>query len=355
MKPPILLTLILGFLLSSCSLAAPIATPTAEVTVIPTVASTPTTVPTPTEVPLASLSADQLVEKYLAEREIDTSTLSIRQRAAFSEALVEKLEAERGQQPIWVEAEDASGKVTLYHDVAKNKMERLPGSYLDNKEIIDQNSYRMFVAVSEEEGTGNLQYIHPDSGEKMILPDSAGIDWTRIIDDTNLHDGYMTLPTGKPLEIVEDNVSNLEYKSNFVQAILLQNQPIKLTALQGLYFDEKCLNMLFLRTDITGKPIYALRVFADVFGFIIFMKEGEPILERLITEPQYEERLKANQTYFVRIPIDQDWMWKNFMMSSINQLENTISTDKAYDAAITTIIPNDGNIILLTGQLIEKK
>jgi hypothetical protein len=359
LKHTSLIFLLVSFVLASCSLAAPIATPTAEATVIPTVTSTPTTVPTPTEVPLASLSAGQLVEKYLAEREIDTSTLSIQQRAAFSEALVEKLEAERGQQPIWVEAEDATGKVTLYHDVAQNKMVTLPGSYADNKDVIDQNSYRMFVAISEEEGTGNLQYIHPDTGEKMTLPDSAGIDWTKIIDKTNLYDGYMKLPTGEALAQMEKEIFGKSTDSlnrdKYIQAILMNQEPIILTRAQGLYWDEYCLNALFMRTDQSGKPLYAVRVFVGPIGVFGLMKEKGKDLERIhpVIDSDFE-KFTANHAYFLGVMLDQPYVWKNNKQAQIDQLENTSSTAQAFDAAINDPFPEVGNIILEIQCLVER-
>ncbi len=81
--------LLLTFLLSACS---PQVTVTSEVTVtLSSPTQIPTLIPTPTEIPLESLSIEELAKKYLAGEIDDINFLTREQRTVFSSALTEQI------------------------------------------------------------------------------------------------------------------------------------------------------------------------------------------------------------------------------------------------------------------------
>jgi hypothetical protein len=329
----------------------------------------------PGEVPTATIGAKTSDEGLLASnQEVITNMvkdfavnkiefptdLTPEQYSAF----IKEMNSQYSNKPIWVEAEDAShNKVTLYHNITTNKMETLPGSYLDNKDTIDKNFYSTYVEIHQEKGTGNLQFVDPNTGELATVPNSANINWNLVIDDKNLYDGAIELPKDEK-KITEFLVTDagmnpdISEKVNLIQAVLIDNQPVTLTCLgeSGRYRDLSSLEMLFIKTDQAGKPLYAIKTFVGPISMQL-LSEGDSTVNKLndLYTKDQRNKLKSATIYFVGLNSQQNIPWQKNKLARIDQLENVTSADQAYDASVKDKKPNDSNVILITQLLIEKK
>ncbi|MHC1771615.1 MAG: hypothetical protein AB9907_07735 [Flexilinea sp.] len=184
-------------------------------------------------------------------------------------AFIDKMNEIRGPQPIWTDsAADAAGnRVIYYHDAESNSMKTVSGSYESNKDLLEKNSYPLYVEVYTEEKTGNLQFVHPMSKELITVPDSANFNWSTVITADNyyqsLADGTLNLSGA-----VQDNIEFLvvgydktktkeseKLERNIIPAVLMDQQPIEFVKYQGRYFPYNCLKMLSVKTK-NGQPIY---------------------------------------------------------------------------------------------------
>ncbi len=314
-----------------------------------------------------TFDAAALVNQFIIDEKFPKN-LTREQNAAFIQALNDR----RGPQPIWTDkVRDAAGNPGIYYyDVAANKMKILLGSYEDHKAIIEQNYLPLYVEVYTEEGTGNLQFVHPTSKELITVPNSANFDWDTIITADNyyqsLADGTLNLSGADQDSFVEfvvvgyDKMQTEEskkYKTNLVPAILMDQQSIELAESQGRYFPYYCLKMLIIKTDENGQPTHGIITLIGSVLMKLVQENGakETDLILLTAQGKTEElKDKAGQIFYVSISTKQDKMWANNERSSIDQFKNIAPTVTAYDQAVEKNVPQSGNIILTSQLIIER-
>jgi hypothetical protein len=137
------------------------------------------------------MTLQEKVDAFAAGQIEFPSNLSPEEYSAF----IDEMNNHVGRQAIWVETFKSSDRspAVLYFDVAQSKMVALPGTYAENKEIIDKNQIEMFVKIGEEAETGNLQYTN-SKGELITSPNSADVNWNLRVDISNYKDGSIDLP-----------------------------------------------------------------------------------------------------------------------------------------------------------------
>ncbi|MBE7536737.1 MAG: hypothetical protein HS124_13535 [Anaerolineales bacterium] len=92
---------------------------------------------------IASMASDVLSGKTEFPSDVNPEQYS---------ALVKEMNAQRGSKPVYVEAVDASGNPTvMFYNTETRKFETLKGTYEDNKEIIDQHGFDIYVEIGRNE------------------------------------------------------------------------------------------------------------------------------------------------------------------------------------------------------------
>ena len=297
-----------------------------------------------------------MVKDFAAGTTEFPSDLSREQYSAF----IKEMNAQRGQKPIYTEAFDnkTGERVTLYLNKDSRKMEPLPGTYAENKATIDQHSYPLYAEVYQEEGQ-DLQYLHPDTGELMTLPNSANVDWTKVIDESNLKDGYMELS-----EFLQEWLERLVAKGRRLhQMILLDKEPIVILETQeDKYIDRYTLNTLFMRTNEQGKPLYAARVFVGTISRRHSITvEGDSTSDSVAysvfnQSPKELDKLTTNHIYYASIAPNQTQLLADASYgASTIKLSNLATTANAYHNAVEQMLIKDGNVTVIGEPLILKK
>lgn len=343
-----LIVIIIVLLLSAC--AAPTQAPTATVAPVPPTATVEPS-PTATEKPM---TLQERVDAFAAGKIGFPTDLSSEEYSAFIDEMNEKY----ANKPIYVEIVDKNNQpFVLYHDIASNEMIALSGTYEENKNIIEQNGFATYVEIYTEAETGNLQYVNPDTGELMTVPNSSDVDWNRITDKNNLNDGYIDLPTTETADW--DGQTQLEYFVKeydhvLLQAILLDNETITLESWQGIHFDYECLSMLIIETNDEGLPVYGKRIFLGQIGRIALLRENSPEITSMKYEmDKHEKVLKEGNLYYIGLKTDQALVWRENLRGSMDDLENVVNADEAYNAAVNENVV-DQYIILASQLMVEK-
>lgn len=357
-----------SILLSGCqtnlepvAIEASFRTSTPEVTANPSATAEPS--PTATE---KAMTLQEKVAAFAAGKIEFPSDLTPEQYKAF----IKEMNDLRGSSAIWVEAVDGNkNPIVYYHDVLKNQMVILRGNYEKNKAIIEQNSTTTFVEIYTEPGTNNLQYVDPKTGEKITVPDSGGFNWQTVIDAGNLDSGIIQVPDETNIDLSAPvfqgfnmtelivkgvDAKSIAKKSNLIPIVMLNNIPTILTENQGQYFDYECLEVMFVRTNAEGKPIFGVKVYDG--GIVYFAKEGSTKMEMIFSLKTSQNKLfKKNGIYYISISPRQDLVWQEDKHATIDGLENTVSAADAYNAAVNDMLPNDANVIINSDLAIEKK
>ena len=315
--------------------------------------------PTATEKPM---TLQEKVDAFATGKIEFPNDLSPEEYSAFIDGMNDHV----GRQAIWVETfknKDGS-PVVLYFDKEKSKMVALPGSYEDNKEIVDQNQLEMFVKISEEPETGNLQYIN-SKGELVTSPNSADVNWNLRVDSSNYEDGLIDLP--KVIEATlhksqdwYDNWWNMvinELNSTLIPAILMDNKVSRVVDFQGGWNEYPCLNMLFIVTNQQGEPLYGIRKMIGSAPSTYLGFEGGTLdlgKSYHLSDTETIKKFEAGAVYYIGF-FDQQKTWNDYNRSSINDLQGAASAPENYDETFNEDFPEDGNIILAGGILVKKK
>jgi hypothetical protein len=271
-----------------------------------------------------------------------------------------------GRQAIWVETFKSSDRspAVLYFDVAQSKMVALPGTYAENKEIIDKNQIEMFVKIGEEAETGNLQYTN-SKGELITSPNSADVNWNLRVDISNYKDGSIDLPEvipepgEPPYEDYWGLMLGLESRPVIAPGILIDDAVSMLTAWQGEWKKSPCLNILFIVTDEQGKPLYGIRTFVGE-TLMYTVNEGGTLTQtteniRIHGSGEDEMRkFEAGAVYYISLG-DQQLIWEEDRKESIDELQGISPVVSALDNALNQRVPDDGNIVLLGMYFIKKQ
>ncbi len=334
----------------SLATSAPVAIETATATVEPS--------PTATE---KVMTLQEKVDAF-AKGSIEFPTdLSAEEYSAFIDGMNDKV----GRQPIYVEAFNNSGApVVLYFDITTNRMVQLPGSYAENKAVIDQNVLEMFVKISEEPGTGNIQFTN-SKGELVTSPNSADVDWNLRVDDTNYKNGLIDLPTvdGDPTpgatfdRGLRDN-GNMNL--TIAPGILMDDTVSRVVSNQGGWNRYPTLDIMFIRTGKAGNPVYGVRTMVGPSPLIFLGTEGGtmngfPSKALQLRDSDDIDQFEAGAVYYIGMAENQQIMWDESNIADINELQGTASAATSFDNAIDQNAPNDGNIVIAASYFIKKK
>lgn len=285
--------------------------------------STLTLTPTATKIAIATLSPEpltleEMVKAFFAGEIGFPENLSDKEYSEF----IKEMNRQRGVKPVYVEAVDRNGNPTvMYYNTETRKMEILIGTYQENKEIINQHTFNIYVEVGQD-NSGLTTYTHPDTGEVRTVPNSGQIDWGWTGNKTNIDNGY----------IVPETINNITldfaitHGYTVIQAILINNIPATIVFSQGMYFDYNCMDMIIIRSGKDKKVEYGIRVFFGPEGAINFVQEGsqeEVRLEGLKTRKQ-REKLFADMVYFIAFEADQveNWSRSRQQMDSLEHVYN---------------------------------
>ncbi len=241
----------------------------------------------------------------------------------------------------------------------------LPGTYAENKAIIDQNVLEMFVKISEEPGTGNVQFIN-SKGELITSPNSANTNFNLRIDGSNYKDGLIDLPTviGDPTPgAFFDHVfaSGGKMDETLVPVILMEDTASVVVRNQGGWTEYYTLNVMSINANKeTNEKNYGIRFMAGGSPDIYFGKEGETLdghpSKNLILEDSDDiKQFKAGAVYYIGIPKNQQVMWDESLFSDIDALEGTNGESDSFENATSNNVPEEGNIIITAPIFIKKK
>lgn len=370
---------ILSMALAACSLVSPAYNPEmpnqndpvpGETTGLPDsateeVSSTATIEPSPTATERV-LTLEERVDAFATGQVEFPTDLSPEEYSAF----IDEMNNHVSRQAIWVESfRNSDGSpVVLYFDVAQSKMVMLSGTYAENREIIDQNQLEMFVKISEEAETGNIQYTN-SSGELVTSPNSADVNWNLRVDASNYEDGLISLPkvtASQKTKKDEDWYNNWwnrafsdqDANMTLVPAILMDNQVSKLVSFQGGWNDYACLNMLFIITNEQGEPLYGIRKMVGPAPITLLGFE-EGALD--ITPGLYELRnsdtirkFEAGAIYYVGVR-NQQYVWDTNNRASIEELQGVASVPQTFNETFNEDFPDNGNVILAASIFVKKK
>ena len=351
-----LIVIIIVLLLSAC--AAPTQAPTATVAPVPPTATMEPS-PTATEKPL---TLQEKVDAFAAGQIEFPTALSPEEYSAF----IDEMNNHVGRQAIWVDTFKSKDKspVVLYFDIAQSEMVELPGTYKENREVIDQNQLEMFFKISEEAETGNLQYIN-SNGELITSPNSADVNWNLRVDASNYEDGLIDLPevTGSASEPPDENywkgvLVELNDEIVFIPGILIDDAVSMLVSFQGRWNEYPCLNMLFIVTDKQGKPLYGIRTFVGNSPVMFAGNEGGTLdmssSKIQLLNSNETRKLESGAVYYVSFA-NQQKVWEEYKRANIDELQGTGAAVNSFNNAFNQDVPNDGNIILAGMFFIKKK
>ncbi len=339
------------------STATPQATATA--TLLP---STPTVTFTPTEIPIEVMTAEQLLEKYLAsDGQIDTTALSNEQRTAFSEVLAEYKNEQRG-------ANLAVYNGEAYIDPDSYKMRKINDGRTEQEQTI-----QMFLPVSQD-AEGNL-LVKLKNNERIAITDSKNTDWNMIVTDED--DPRINFPQ---TEAAPNDVAVGRGGLPFVQWLLsLNDEPdndedyaqIPIVFLDknfgGVFLEGKYprifpnFRIATIETDTSGNPVVA-RISIVIWSSFNLFEEGTEIYlfedtlgintEDFLQNPvnkqliEFWEALEENQVYYVGLPLNQTDPFEHGIFANLNGWKGLTPIDKS-GQILTRQIKNDKDLMLL--------
>lgn len=362
------LFLLLTFILSACA-SQPQVTSTnltnAENTPVST--QTPTLIPTPIEIPLETLSVEEIVQKYLADEIDDISFLTAEQHTAFNVALAKKILAgeaifprnltteqystlvdamneQRGAKPIYVEVIDNNGNPSvMYYNTQKREMVTLAGTYEANKDIINQHAFDIYVKI-DKNAQGLTTYIHPDTGEEIVVVNSGGVDWNWVGNKNNAWEQIDPIA----LENATINAS-LNRGDSILPVILINQNPAELVAFQGEAFSYHCAEVIIIKDG------FGIRMFAGQEGAWRLINEGFSDEERIgtLNNSSNREKMPVNMVYYIFFENDQEKNWKR-SMQEFDIVENAYSSGEVHKEIIEGYSAQE-NIVLRVPVIVKRK
>lgn len=266
-------TCFLMILLASCAPnqimdQAQSVTPFPSVTISPIATPAPTLPPTP--VTFEFSSAEEQAELFLSSKgDLETSLLTPKERADFSSALVEKINADRGVYP-------ATFKDEAYLDYASFRMKNLTDGSSPS-----QQTFPLFFPVSVDE-EGYLEVRNTD-GSWATIAGSRGIDWSMVVSSPDDPRIDWPLPMvnkdnhcggrGGPDQFLAPQLEIPENAGSQIPVVLLEKNigQIFLEGESPRFFSF--LRFLTVTTDSAGNPVYARNSIVTWFRYCL-MEEG---------------------------------------------------------------------------------
>lgn len=264
---------------------------------------------------IASMASDVLSGKTEFPSDVNPEQYS---------ALVKEMNTQRGSKPVYVEAVDASGNPTvMFYNTETRKFETLKGTYEDNKEIIDQHGFDIYVEIGRNE-QGLTTYIHPDTGEEIVVENSGDVDWDWVGNKNNAGENISQEALGNELLGFL-----LDGGYNITQVITINKEPAEMVFAQGKYFGYNCIEVLVVRNGV------GIRAFVGAEGGLVLVDENtgeEKALGRLNGTSE-RKSIKENMVYYIFLYKDQVGSWES-SRQDINQLKNVIQPSDSYNELI---------------------
>ena len=287
---------------------------------------------------------DQLLSSYLAGEVVDTSALSPAEFTELSSRLAEKLNADRGINPV----------------IYNNESYINPDNYMmmnyDGHPDIDE-TITMFHPIEGFDDAGNLQVNV--NAKILTISDSAGMDWSMRITDPS--DTRIDWPT---TGINKDNLTNLQYRIKDNNGLLL---PVILSNKEfgQVYINSEkqqmmasSLSLLIIETDVTGKPILARQLIVISGPTIRLLEEGSPVEigdgPVMNKEKSFYKALDNNEIYYLCIPTDQNRVYEEMLFASPQNYKGIVSGNEAF-AVLDGKNNNREDMLLLAISVLVKK
>ena len=321
--------------------------------------ATITVTATPTEVPIASLTAEQLAERYLNGTLENVASLSQEQLVAFSKSMTQRLEERR------------ENNVVSYTYKGENYFinpntllgELVPAN--PDQEFLRKNTIEMYLPVGKD-GSGNIQL--EINGSMVTIPNTADIDWRMVISDP--HDPRINWPNTPPIGFGEDpSLTNLQryiserqtpgIASNMIPGILLDKQLGEVILESGpAYFRAPCLKIATIVTDASGTPLYARVSLMIADGAIMLSKEGEswkiPSTSKMTDYGNFYKTLEANSLYYFAITLRQEVSMGKSIHASANNLDGFAPINKNSEALFENKQNEDDLMLILVNGMVKK-
>lgn len=282
-------------------------------------------------------------------------------------AFIDEMNNHVGRKSIWVETGDGN---VLYYDVKQNKMVSVPGTYEQNKDLIEQNQIELFVKIKTDPETGNVQFVNSE-GELVTSPNSANVDWNLVVDASNYKNGPIDFPNAFKSEDSDawydkiiGGVSTHEIvqklKQAFMPGILMDDVVCKIVQEQNGWKQYPCINIMFVKADKDGNPLYGIRTMVGGGPNIFVGEEGGEIDTSTtgvveLRDSDDIKKLEAGAVYYVGAPINQDMVWQEANKSDIDALQGIGPESNKYTNISSENMPDDGNIVIAGAVLIKKK
>lgn len=303
--------------------------PTATVTVTPTETAQPSPV-------------DGLLASYLAGEVVDVSVLSEEELAEFSSELAEKMNAERGINPV------------IYNGEAYIS----PGNYMmmnydghpDRNETIT-----MYHAIEGFDEEGNLQINV--NGEVITIENSANMDWRqRVTDPRDPNFNWPNTEKYAKAGGLTEAQGRVAKGFELFPAILLDKDP-GIIYLEG-FGERSTYRFLTVITDSSGKPILTREIL--VFGGpdMYLQEEGSAstYVSGIGIQEQYLDfykKLSENTVYYLGGLADQKFMYEalGFNLDGYSGIIDSSDTYPTIDGTAT----NNGDMLVLANSLLIKR
>lgn len=338
---------------------------------------------TQTPQPTATL---QLTERFLNGDEIDLSALSLEERANFSIELVNRLEMERGAQPIffkitdgslWIKADEnfASNHAELANEIIaqEGSLFHVNADFFDkHPEIAQEITPRKYLPIRTDSASGSLQYIDDVTGDWITVLDSKDINYSHsVIDESNIvqaiQESWLDWPrtnllgseygkfegmTGIQAMIGgynKDEGREYSLVLGVIKETILQDIPINFY--QGGWDEEGFLKVLVIEVDKSGNPIFAKIVFVTSAGGTTFFEEGsdrndQSMIRFLNNEDVFKYfGLRRNGFIWIMILKNQENMWQNNQLAAFNDLSGSVRSQNAHSDLIGQTIENESLLI----------
>lgn len=323
-----LIIIILVLLLSAC--AAPTQAPTAT-PVPPTATSLPTLSP-----------VEALLDAYFAGEEIDVSGLSPAEFKEFSSQLADKLNAERGINPI------------IYNNEAYISPDNYMMMNYDGQPDMSE-TITMFHAIEGFDAAGNLQLNV--NGEIITVPNSADIDWNMRVTDP--HDPRIDWPTTKLMQsglvFLQKLLSDQAINRSIMFPVVLADKNLGQVFISGEKQNAfvSSLSFLIIETDSSGHPILTRELLTIGGPDMRYYEEGAsieygdgPIMRQ--TTPLLET-IQVGNMYYMAVPIDQSRVYDKNLFASPQNYQGMIAGNEAF-AIFNSETVNNQDVLLLTAR-----
>jgi len=304
----------------------PTATATPTATIAPsktptlTVTPSPTVTLTPTDVPISSLPVDVLVQKFMDGDVDDLSSLSVEQQMLFSQAYTEKLNQQRGANPVIYNGESYIDPITgKFLDInnGTSKQEQTIPMYLPAYE--NAQGYLMVQTPNGEwiqiAGSKDVKYeVTNDPFDSNIKwPDAEKVDPQWVSEENKQ---FLGLPI--PQYLLAEKSSN----PRVMIPIIILSKELGEIKIGGFGFTGS-LKGLVIEKDTQGNPIGARVILLTgnigLFGTNITARSSGKLDE--ITP--FWQTLEENTLYYVLYHTDQ----KKWFDTSYPQLSGEATAD----------------------------